>query len=129
MATPTRKVFATAALVVTTFATTAMAGTVFPTDQSSYAHWRVAAVFNVVAMMPEATPVSVPLAQKGDLEVPLGCNDTSADTQAECMDVAYEPDSLPSVIIETRVGTTSTLLRMEAMTVAGVVGETLLQSE
>jgi hypothetical protein len=129
MATPTKKVFAVAALVVTSFATTALAGTVFPTDASTYASWRVSAAFHVVAQMAPAPPVSVPLALKGDLEVPLGCTDAIGDAQAECMDVAYEPDSMPSVVIETRTGTTSTLMRMDPMTVAGVAGEPLQQSE
>jgi hypothetical protein len=129
MATQARKVFATAALVVMSLTGAAAAGTVFPTDQSSYAQWRVDAAFDVVAKMPQAAPVSVPLAMKGDLEVPFGCLDQSGDAQAECMDVAYEPESMPSVIIETRVGSTSTLLRMDAMTVAGVTSEPVLQSE
>jgi hypothetical protein len=129
MATQTRKVFAIAALVVTSLAATAEAGTVFPTDQASYARWRVDAAFDLVAKLPTTTPVSVPLAMKGDLEVPLGCADISGDAQAECMDVAYEPDSMPSVIVETRIGSTSTLMRMDAMTVAGVTAEPVLQSE
>jgi hypothetical protein len=45
------------------------------------------------------------------------------------MDVAYEPDSMPSVIVETRIGSTSTLFRMDAMTVAGVDAQPLQQSE
>ena len=129
MATQTKKVVAIAALVVSALATTAMAGTVFPTDQSSYARWRVEAAFTVVAQMPPAAPVNVPLAMKRDLEVPLGCSDTSGDAQAECMDVAYEPDSMPSIVVESRFGTTSTLMRMDAMTVAGVVAAPEQQSE
>jgi hypothetical protein len=129
MATQTKKVFAIAALVVTALATAAQAGTVFPTDQASYARWRVDSAFNVVAQMPAVAAVSVPMAMKGDLEVPLGCSGMSGDVQAECMDVAYEPDSMPSVIIETRTGSTSTLMRMDAMTVAGVTAQPLQQSE
>jgi hypothetical protein len=129
MATPTRKVVAIAALVVTSLATVAQAGTVFPTDQASYARWRVDAAFDVVAKMPAVAPVSIPMAMKGDLPVPFSCTDVSGDAQAECMDVAYEPDSMPSVIVETRVGSTSTLFRMDAMTVAGVDAQPLQQSE
>lgn len=129
MATQTKTVFAFAALVVASFATAAQAGTVFPTDQASYARWRVDAAFDVVAKMPTVAPVRVPLAMKGDLEVPLGCTDASGDTQAECMDVAYEPDSMPSVVIETRVGSTSTLMRMDQLTVAGVSDQPALQAE
>ena len=41
---------------------------------------------------------------KGDLPVPAGCAALSDDAQAECMDVAYEPDAMPSVVVETRIG-------------------------
>jgi hypothetical protein len=129
MATQSKTVFAFAALVVASFATAAQAATVFPTDQASYARWRVDAAFDVVAKMPAVAPVRVPMAMKGDLQVPAGCTGASGDTQAECMDVAYEPDSMPSVVIETRVGATSTLMRMDQLTVAGVNDTPALQAE
>jgi hypothetical protein len=129
MASQTKKVFAFAALVVASLAAGAQAGTVFPTDEASYARWRIDAAFNVVSAMPVVASVSVPMAVKGDLPVPLGCADKSADTQDECMDVAYEPDAQPSVIVETRLGSTSTLMRMDAMTIAGVTAQPLQQAE
>jgi hypothetical protein len=129
MATQTKKVFAFAALVVASLATSAQAGSVFPTDEASYARWRVEAAFDVVAKMPAVVAVSVPMAVKGDLPVPLGCASASGDTQDECMDVAYEPDATESVVVETRVGSTSTLLRMVPLTVAGVTPEQLQQAE
>jgi hypothetical protein len=45
------------------------------------------------------------------------------------MDVAYEVPSEPSVVVETREGTTSTLLRMDAMTLAGMDATALQQAE
>ena len=127
MITKTRKMFALAALIV---AGSAEAATAFPTDAASYAGWRVDTAFDVAAHMPSTVPVSVPMAAKGDLLVPLGCASLSGDEQAECMDVAYEPaTTLPSVVIETRVGTTSTLSRMDAMTIAGVAARPQQQSE
>ncbi len=118
MITETRKMFALAASIVAGSAEAAMG---FPTDAASYARWRIDTAFDVAARMPTTAPVSVPMAAKGDLLVPPGCASLSGDEQAECMDVAYEPTTtLPSVVIETRVGTTSTLSRMDAMTVAGV---------
>ena len=51
------------------------------------------------------------------------------DAQAECMDVAYELPAEPSIVVETREGTVTTLMRMDAMTLAGVTDEALPQSE
>lgn len=129
MSTRTKKVFGLSALILATgIVSAASAGTVFPTDEASYARWRVDAAFNVVADLPQV-PFSLPVAMKGDLAVPAGCASASGDTQAECMDVAYEPDTHPSVVVETRVGSTSTLERMDAMTVAGVTAPSREQSE
>ena len=69
------------------------------------------------------------MAMKGDLPVPLGCADETGDTQAECMDVAYEPSTMPSIVVETRTGTTSSLMRMDAMAIAGVASQSLEQTE
>ena len=71
----------------------------------------------------------VPMAQKGDLLVPPGCAGMDTDAQGECMDVAYEMDSLPSVVVETREGTTSTLLKLDPMTLAGVTSELQIPSQ
>ncbi len=129
MATQTKKVFAIATLVVVSLGTAAQAGTLFPTDEAGYARWRIDAAFNVAAQMPVVAAVSVPMAMKGDLPVPLGCADAKGDTQAECMDVAYEPDATPSMVVETRIGSTSILTRMDAFAVAGVSAKSLQQAE
>lgn len=132
----TKKVFALAALIVATGVATveltqgsAQAGTMTMTRTQAYSAARVDTVFDLVATMPAAASVMVPMAQKGDLPVPLGCTGVQGDAQAECMDVAYELPSEPSVVVETREGTTSTLLRMDAMTLAGVDEGTLQQAE
>jgi hypothetical protein len=89
----------------------------------AYSAARVDTVFDLIAMMPETTPVMVPLAQKGDLLVPPGCTDIVGDAQSECMDVAYEIESAPSIVVETREGATSILMRMDPFTLAGVTPE------
>ncbi len=118
----TRKAFALAALIVVTGVagvelshSAAQAGTAYAPE---YAVKRIDAAFNVAANMPAVEPVSVPMAQKGDLPIPLGCLWMSPEDQSECMDVAYEVPSVPSIVVETRDGNTTTLLRMDAMTVA-----------
>jgi hypothetical protein len=63
------------------------------------------------------------MATKGDLPIPLGCLWVPANQQSECMDVAYEVPSVPSIVVETRLGSTTTLLRMDAMTVAEFAAE------
>jgi hypothetical protein len=126
MTTETRKAFAFAALI----AATGILG-LGPTysaaqaqsDNSAYEIARINTAFEVIAGMRPAAEVRVPMATKGDLPVPLGCIGMQADAQAECMDVAYEVPTEPSIVIETRFGTTSTLMRMDAMTVADVPKE------
>jgi hypothetical protein len=129
MFTETKKVFALAALIVVTGVAgvelardTAQAGPI----AEDYATLRIDAAFNVVANMPAMPAVMVPMAKKGDLEIPAGCEGPG---EAECMDVAYEVPSEPSLVVETRTGTTSTLLRMDSMTVATGKGEALPQNE
>jgi hypothetical protein len=138
MITDTKKVFALAALIVVTGVATveltrntaqaAEQATVM-TRHAAYAAARVDTAFDLVAALPAAKAVMVPMAQKGDLLVPAGCGSLSGDAQAECMDVAYELPSPPSVVVESRDGTTSTLLRMDPITLAGVSEEALQQSE
>jgi hypothetical protein len=128
MITETKKAFALAALIVATgiaavelTRSSAQADPMLVTGGAAgYAGARVDAAFEAVAEMPEAAAVMVPLAEKGDLPVPYGCE---GNAEAECMDVAYEVESAPSVVVETRIGNTSTLMRMDAMTVAGVNDE------
>ena len=133
----TRKVFALAALIVATGVVTVeltrspaqAAEQLIMTRAEAYAAARVDTAFDLVAAMPAVPAVMVPMAQKGDLPVPAGCFGVASDTQAECMDVAYEVESVPSVVVETREGATSTLLRMDPMTLAGVNDQTLQISE
>ncbi|MGH6925994.1 MAG: hypothetical protein ACRED5_19890 [Propylenella sp.] len=118
----TRKAFALAALIAATgVAAVELTRSSAQAESTSppYASARIAGAFDVAANMPPVEPVRVPMAVKGDLPVPLGCMlGMSADEQAECMDVAYEVPSEPSIVVETRFGTTSTLLRMDSVTVA-----------
>ena len=124
----TKKVFAIAAAIaiigvagVELTRGTAQAGTDHDSSIADYAASRINAAFEVVAEMPPVPAVRVPLAQKGDLPVPLSCAGTPSE--AECMDVAYEVPSAPSVVVETRFGITSTLMRLEAMTMADLADE------
>jgi len=133
----TRKVFALAALIVATGVATVeltrnpaqAAEPTLMTRAEAYAAARVDTAFDLVAELPATPAVMVPMAQKGDLLVPPGCAGMNGDAQSECMDVAYEVESAPSVVVETREGTTSTLLRMDPITLAGVTEQTLEQSE
>ena len=138
MMTETKKVFALAALIVATGVVTVeltrdsaqAAEQQFTMSRAeAYAAARVDTAFDLVAVMPAAEPVMVPMALKGDLPVPFGCMGVQGDAQAECMDVAYELDSTPSLVVETREGTTSTLLRMDPITLAGVPEQDLQLSE
>ena len=137
MITETRKVFALAALIVATgVVTVEMARSTaqaaepqIMTRAEAYAAARVDTAFDLVAALPERPAVMVPMAAKGDLPVPLGCTGIAGDAQAECMDVAYEVESTPSVVVESREGTTSTLLRMDPITLAGVPEQALQLSE
>jgi hypothetical protein len=96
---------------------------------AAYSAARIDTAFDLVAAMPERAPFMLPMAQKGDLPMPPGCFGVSPDVQAECMDAAYELPAEPSIVIETRDGTTTTLTRMDGMTVAGAVSGRRLQSE
>jgi len=118
MITQTRKAFAVAALVATGFAVIGLAqADTSPTE--GYAGSRVDAVFQVVAEMPPVEPISIPLAMKGDLQIPIECvGPFRPDVQAECMDVAYEVESGPYVVVEARTEDTSILTRMLGYTMA-----------
>ena len=132
----TKRLFALAALMmaagvgtVEMSRNTAQAGELMTmTPIEAYSAARVDTAFDLVAAMPASPPFMVPMAQKGDLLVPPGCAGMDADAQDECMDVAYEMDSLPSAVFETREGTTSTLLKLDPMTLAGVTGELQIPS-
>ena len=128
----TRRVFALAALIVATGVgtvemsrNTAQAAEPAMTRIAAYSAAQVDTAFDLVAAMPASAPFMVPMAQKGDLLVPPGCAGMSADAQDECMDVAYEIDSAPSTVVESREGTTSMLLKLDPMTLAVVTDQTL----
>jgi hypothetical protein len=133
----TKRVFALAALIAATGVgtvemtrnTAQAAEPMTMTRIQAYSAARVDTAFDLVAAMPARAPLMVPMAQKGDLLVPPGCAGMSADAQDECMDVAYEVDSTPSAVIESREGTTSTLLKLDPLTLAGVTDQTLQRSE
>ena len=133
----TKRLFALAALIVAAGVgtvemsrnTAQAAEPMTMTRIEAYSAARVDTAFDLVAAMPASAPFMVPMAQKGDLLVPPGCAGMDADAQGECMDVAYEMDSLPSVVVETREGTTSTLLKLDPMTLAGVTGELQIPSQ
>lgn len=136
MITDTKKVLTLAALIVATGVatveltrSTAQAEPVTMTRDEAYAAARVDTVFDLVSTMPMTVAVMVPMAEKGDLPIPQSCLGVQADAQAECMDVAYEVPSEPSMVVETSFGNTTTLMRMDAMTIAGVTEDPLLQSE
>jgi hypothetical protein len=130
MITDTKKAFAIAALIVATgiagvelTRSAAQAESAYGPGTPAYAVSRIDAVFETAAGMPPVEMVRVPMAKKGDLPIPLGCLWVPADQQSECMDIAYEVPSVPSIVVETRVGSTSTLMRMDAMTVADFADE------
>ncbi len=93
---------------------------------AAYAAERIDGAFHAVAEMPPIAPISVPMAVKGDL-MPIGCaGPFKPDVAAECLDTAYEVASEDSMVVETRVGdSTSILIRMMGYTVAGFENETL----
>ena len=137
MITSTKKVVALAALIVATGVAAVELGrdaaqaepVSIMTRDAAYAAARVDTAFDLVAALPATPAVMIPMAMKGDLPVPQGCLGVQGDAQAECMDVAYELPAEPSIVVETREGTTTTLMRMDAMTVAGMADEALPQSE
>lgn len=131
MFTETTKVFAIAGLIVATgIATVELTRSPAQAEGVDYVTARVDGAFQAVSEMPQVAAVRVPLAVKGDLQMPHGCTGIgTTDAQAECMDTAYEIDSEPSIVVETRIGSTSTLMRMDAMTLAGVSDEPVQQSE
>lgn len=134
MITETKKVFAIAALIAAT-GVAAVELTRNPAQAdpmlvmggaAGYAAERIDGAFHAVAEMPPVAPISVPMALKGDL-MPLGCaGPFKAEVAAECLDTAYEVASDDSMVVETRVGdSTSILVRMMGYTMAVFENETL----
>ncbi len=87
------------------------------TYTQAYSAARVDTAFDLVSSLPEAQPFTLPMAMKGDLPVPAGCEGAF---EAECMDVAYELPSDPAVVVETRSANSSMLTRFEPITVASL---------
>ena len=84
----------------------------------AYASSRVDDAFAIVAAMPPVPAFETVLAAKGD-KLPSGCmGPFEADVAAECIDTAYEIESGPSLVLESRFGATSILTRMDSLTVA-----------
>ncbi len=93
---------------------------IVPGGAAGYAGARVDGTFQLVAALPPAGPFAIPVAEKGDLP-PLGCaGPFRPEFEAECIDAAFEVEAEPSVVIETRLGDASILMRMDAVTVAGI---------
>jgi hypothetical protein len=89
-----------------------------------YVASRVGAAFDAAAAMPPVEPVRVPMAKKGDLPIPLTCFGAQADAAAaECMNLDFAVPAQPSIVVETRFGNTSILMRMDAATIADFVDE------
>ena len=133
MITSTKKVLALATLIVTTGVAGVELGrdTAQPvTRDEAHVAARIDTAFDLVAASPETPAVKIPMAMKGDLPVPRGCLGVQGDAQAECMDAAYELPAEPSIVVETREGNTTTLMRVDAMALANLTdGEVQLQSE
>jgi hypothetical protein len=93
-----------------------------PDGAAGLATLRIETAFQVAAEMPPVPLVEVPMAVKGDLA--LGCmGPFQPAVQAECIDTAYEVDSDPPLIVETRRGSTSILTRLFDFTVAARLSE------
>jgi hypothetical protein len=67
------------------------------------------------------------MATKGDLPVPLACFGAQADAQT-CADVSFKVPHVPSIVIETRIGNTSILTRMDAAPGTDPIDEELTAS-
>ena len=124
MNTLTSKVLAAVALIVVTgvgaVEMTRSTASAVPmmSGAGAYADARVSSVFAIAADMPQSEQFTVVVAEKGD-KLPVGCaGPLDADVAAECLDTAYEVDSEPSLVVETRLGSTSILTRMDTFTVA-----------
>jgi hypothetical protein len=128
MVTETKKVLAIVALIVAAgISTVELTRTPAQADPSlvpggaaGYAGARVDGAFQILAVAPRIAPVELPVAEKGDLP-PLGCaGPFRPEVEAECVDTAFEVEAEPSVIVETRLVDASTLIRMDALTVADI---------
>ena len=137
MITETKKVFALAALIVATGVATVeltrssaqAAEPVMMTRAEAYAAARVDTAFDLVAALPAARPSWCRWRRRATCRFRLAAPASRATRRPSAWMSPTSSNSAPSVVVETREGTTSTLLRMDAMTLAGVNERTLQQSE
>jgi hypothetical protein len=125
----TRKVIALAALIVTTgigavemTRDTAQADPrIVAGGAAGYARDRVDGVFQIVAALPAASPISLVQAGKGDLLASACSGPFQTSVMANCMNVAYDVAAHePAVVVEAKRGASSSILmRMASITVAG----------
>lgn len=123
MVTETRKVFAIAALIMATgIATVEMTRNTAQADPmvvaggaEGYAGTRVESAFQLVAAIPAATQFAVAAAAKGDLQ-PLGCSAAANQCAAPAFDIASDQ---PAMIVEKRGASSSILIRLSRISVAG----------
>ncbi len=86
------------------------------TRSEVYAATRVATVFDLLAATSAAPPFIIPMPAKGDLLVSPGCGRLTAAAQDRCP----RARSASSTLVESRGATSSTLLRLGAITIAVV---------
>lgn len=131
MITKTKRALVVAALVVTSGAIgLELTGEAAQAEEpNSYTVSRINEAFEVVAEMPPVDPMRVPIATKGDLPIPLDCLRLATDTQADCADLAYKVLTEPSSVVASSFGSTTTLLRVDAMAVAEVFGKVFWNSD
>lgn len=82
------------------------------------AEWRVEQAFELMAAM---RPVAVKEGQrivKGDL-LPIGCAGAfRSESKTGCVDIGYETQAVPYIVVETRHGASSVLTRVRSFDMA-----------
>jgi hypothetical protein len=126
----TRKVFVLAALIVATGVigveltrSPAQAEDVYVAKTPAYAQARIDGAFQAAAEAPQVAEVRVPMATKGDLQIPFNCVGVQTTLRAECTNTAYRVLTEPSFVVANSFGNTTTLMRIDAVAVANVVGD------
>lgn len=120
----TRKAFAIAALIAATGVIgVEMTRSPAQAEDNYTAAERIDGAFQAAAEMPQVAEVRVPLAEKGDLQIPFGCVGVQTTLRTECTNTAYSVLTQPSFVVATSFGNTTTLMRVDAMAVANVIGD------